>query len=393
MHTALSYRTVHEKIKEFYQFFPEHIEQGVRRTAERLIEEALKEEIDILVAAGRYERCERRRTHRNGYYIRQLVSQYGLLKVRIPRVRHGKVTFQTLARYRRYSGEVAELTRGLFFAGVSTRKLGPVLEYLLGDRVSPQTVSRITQQLDREVKVFHTRPLGDDYRYLFLDGIVQSEQVIGGTLKGPILVAYGITHDGRREVISYRKVARESEAAWGAFLEDLFRRGLTGDRLELIVADGCAGLWGALERVYPRVPKQLCWAHKMRNVQEKLPKKAWDTCLAQAKKIYQAPSRRKAAERYFAWSKKWKRHYPRAVRCLQKDIDRLLVHFAFPAKHRKTVRTTNPIERLFREVRRRTRPIGSFTNTRSIDRITYGIFWIINRMWEDTCLANFTHNS
>ena len=358
-----------------------------------MIEEALKEEIDLLVAAGRYERNERRRTHRNGYYIRRLVSQYGLLKVRIPRIRKGKVTFQTLARYRRYSGEVAELTRGLFFAGVSTRKLGPVLEYLLGDRVSPQTVSRITQQLDREVRVFHSRPLRDEYRYLFLDGIVQSEQVVGGTLKGPILVAYGITHDGRREVISYRKVARESEAAWGAFLEDLFSRGLTGDRLDLIVADGCAGLWSALERVYPMVPRQLCWAHKMRNIQEKLPKKAWDTCLAQAKRIYRAPSKRKAAERYFAWARKWKRYYPRAVRCVSKDIDRLLVHFTFPVRHRRTIRTTNPIERLFREVRRRTRPIGSFTNTKSIDRITYGIFWIINRMWEDKRLANFTHNS
>lgn len=393
MQTVFAHRSLHEKIKEFYGFFSEHIEDRARQTTEQLLEEALKAEIDILVDAERYERCESRKTHRNGYYVRHLISHHGLLRIRVPRVRQGKVTFQTLARYRRYSGEVAELIRGLFFAGVSTRKMGVVLEHLLGTRISAQLVSRITQQFDREVKIFHSRPLGNDYRYLFLDGIVQSEQVIGSTMRGPLLVAYGITYDGRREVIGYMKAQAESEAAWGAFLEDLYRRGLTGDRLKLIVADGASGLWNALERVYPWVARQLCWAHKIRNVAEKLPKKAWDTTLAEAKEIYQQPTRKMATERYFKWVRKWKRKYPNAVRCLVKDIDRLLVHYSFPLKHRITIRTTNPIERLFREVRRRTRPIGSFTNKRSLDRIAYGIFWIINRMWEDTCLTQFTQNS
>lgn len=393
METVLSYRTVHEKIKEFYSFFAEHIEDAARQATEKMIEEALKAEVDILVDAERYERSEKRKTYRNGYYVRQLVSHRGLLQIRVPRVRQGKVTFQTLVRYRRYCGEVAELIRGLFFAGVSTRKMGVVLEYLLGTRVSAQTVSRITQQLDREVKIFHTRPLADEYRYIFLDGIVQSQQTVGSTMRGPLLVAYGIRYDGRREVIAYMKVKQESEAAWEGFLDDLYKRGLTGKRVKLIVADGAAGLWSALERVYPGVPRQLCWAHKIRNVQDKLPKKAWHTCLGEAKEIYQAPTRKKATERYFNWSRKWKRKYPKAVKCLCKDIDRLLVCFSYPLRHRKSIRTTNPIERLFREVRRRTRPIGSFTNARSLDRITYGIFWIINRMWEDKRLEHFTQNS
>jgi transposase-like protein len=112
-----------------------------------------------------------------------------------------------------------------------------------------------------------------------------------------------------------------------------------------------------------------------------------------AKQIYRQPTRKKAAERYFRWARKWTGKYPRAVRCLARDIDRLLVHYSFPLRHRITIRTSNPIERLFVEVRRRTRPIGSFTNTKSLDRIAFGIFWIINRMWEDTCLTDFTHNS
>jgi len=393
MQTRFAHRNLHEAIKEFYGFFSEHIEDMARQKTEELVEEALRAEIDLLVAAERYERTEKRKNYRNGHYVRELISHHGLLKVRVPRLRAGKVTFQTLARYRRYSGEVAELVRGLFFAGVSTRKMGVVLEYLLGTGVSAQTVSRITQQLDREVKIFRSRPLGDDYRYLFLDGIVQSEQVVGSTMKGPLLVAYGIRYDGTREIIAYMKAKSESEAAWEGFLEDLYRRGLIGDKIKLIVADGSAGLWSALERVYPQVAKQLCWAHKMRNVKDKMPKKAWDTCLEEAKAIYRAPSRKKATERYFAWTKKYRKKYPRAVKCLSKDIDRLLVHFSMPVAHRITVRTTNPIERLFREVRRRTRPIGSFTNTKSINRIAYGIFWIINRMWEDKPRTQFTHNS
>ena len=393
MLTLHSYRSVHEKIKEFYRFFPEHIEAGMRRSAKELIEEALRAEVGLVVDAEPYERTPRRKGSRNGYYMRQLITQYGLLSLRIPRVRGGKISFQTILRYRRYSGEIEELIRGLFFGGVSTRKVGVVLEYLLDTRVSPQTVSRITQKLDREVGIFHTRALGDDYQYLFLDGIVQSERATDGAVRGPLLVAYGITHDGRREVIDYMKANSESEAAWEGFLEDLYRRGLTGEKIKLIIADGASGLWGALERVYPRVPVQLCWAHKIRNIQEKLPQKAWDTCLSEAKQIYRQDTRREATERYSEWLKKYRRKYPKAVSCLEKDIDRLLVCYSYPALQRVTIRTTNPIERLFREVRRRTKPIGSFTNTKSLDRITYGIFWIINRHWEDKHLRHFTQCS
>ena len=365
----------------------------MRRSAKHLIEEALRAEVGLVVDAEPYERTPRRKGSRNGYYMRQLITQYGLLSLRIPRIRGRKISFQTILRYRRYSGEIEELIRGLFFGGVSTRKVGVVLEYLLDTRVSPQTVSRITQKLDREVGIFHTRALGDDYQYLFLDGIVQSERATDGAMRGPLLVAYGITHDGRREVIDYMKANSESEAAWEGFLEDLYRRGLTGKKIKLIIADGAGGLWGALERVYPRVPTQLCWAHKIRNIQEKLPQKAWDTCLSEAKQIYRQDTRREATECYSEWLKKYRRKYPKAVSCLEKDIDRLLVCYSYPALQRVTIRTTNPIERLFREVRRRTKPIGSFTNTKSLDRITYGIFWIINRYWEDKHLRHFTHNS
>ncbi len=347
MHTQLTESSVHEKLKEFYKLFPDKVEEALEETAARLLEALLREEIDILVGAERYERNERRKGHRNGYYVRRLISHHGLLQVRVPRVRQGGVEFVSLARYRRYSGEVAELIRGLFFAGVSTRKMGLVLEHLLGTRVSPQMVSRIAQQMDDEVRLFHGRVLADEYRYLFLDGIVQSAHGLGGRLKGPVLVAYGITRDGRRDIIDHMRTGSESEGAWEGFLNNLYRRGLTGDALDLIVADGCPGLWNALERVYPRAPRQLCWAHKIRNIQDKLPKKAWATCAEEAKEIYRQQSKDDAAECYFAWVKKWRSVYPDAVKCLRKDID----------------------------------------------RITYGIFWIINKHWEVTRLATFTHKS
>ena len=393
MHTQLTEASVHEKLQEFYKFFPEKLEEAVEETTAHLLEMLLKEEIDLQVDAGRYERNESRKAHRNGHYVRDLISHHGLLRIRVPRLREHGVEFASLARYRRYSGEVAELIRGLFFAGVSTRKMGLVMEHLLGTRVSAQMVSRIAQQMDTEVRLYHARKLADDYRYLFLDGIVQSEHGLGGGLRGPVLVAYGITRDGRREVIDHMRAGSESENAWEGFLNNLYRRGLTGDRLDLIVADGCRGLWNALERVYPGVPRQLCWAHKIRNIQEKLPKKAWATCAEEAKEIYRQETKDDAADSYFAWERRWRSVYPDAVKCLRRDIDKLLLFHLCPKQHRTTVRTTNPIERLFREVRRRTRPMGSFTNSKSVDRITYGIFWIINKHWEATRLATFTQKS
>ena len=262
----------------------------------------------------------------------------------------------------------------MFLTGVSTRKVTEVLEPLLGASMSAQTVSRITRSLDAEVRRYQSRPLEDKYLYLLLDGIVLKVKTATGVVRRLVLCAYGITPGGHREMISFRQSNSESEAQWEAFLRDLYDRGLRGGPLALVSTDGCSGLHQALATVYPYVPRQRCWAHKMRNVAARLPRKIQAVCLAEAKTIYQARTRREAITRFRQWAADWRQTAPNAVKCIEDDLEELLPFLDCPQQHWKKVRTTNAIERSFREVRRRTRPMSCFQNSASVDRIVYGVF-------------------
>jgi putative transposase len=281
----------------------------------------------------------------------------------------------------------------MFLAGVSTRRVGEVLEPILGVTPSPQTVSRVTRKLDAEVRRFHNRILSDYYCYLILDGITLRVKGAAGVKKRLVLCAYGIMLGGKREMISFRQADAESEAQWEAFLRDLYDRGLHGKRLRLVVTDGGSGLHRALDTVYPYVSRQRCWVHKLRNAATKLPRKVQEACLKGAKLIYQAGNRREAVVRFREWSKKWRYSQPRAVKCIEEDLEDLLNFFDCPQAHWRKVRTTNAIERAFREVRRRTRPMSCFQNSASVDRIIYGVISHLNASWEVKPLKEFTHLS
>ena len=229
--------------------------------------------------------------------------------------------------------------------------------------------------------------------YLLLDGIVLKVKGVKGVMKRFVLCAYGITEDGEREMISFRQATAESEAQWEAFLRDLHNRGLEGTRLKLVVTDGCAGLHKALESVYPYVPRQRCWVHKLRNVASRLPRKVQEACLKGAKRIYQAENRREAARFFREWAWEWRPTQPRAVACLEEDLDELLSFMDTPKAHWRKVRTTNAIERSFREVRRRTRPMSCFQNLPSVDRIIFGVINRLNIAWKAKPIREFTHYS
>jgi putative transposase len=190
-------------------------------------------------------------------------------------------------------------------------------------------------------------------------------------------------------LIGYRRAAGESEVAWTAFLQDFFQRGFAGHRLRLITTAGSPGLPAALALVFPHVPQQRCWAHKLRNLADKVPQKE-GSCVREAAAIYQADRHRAALRVYRAWAAKWRERRPRAVASLERDLDERLNFFAVPPAHWRKVRTTNVIERCFREVRRRTRPMSSFTNPASCDRIIFGVISHLNRSWERTPLKQFT---
>jgi putative transposase len=376
------------------EFFEEELGERVRSEVKRLLEEALEAERTDWLGAGRYVRDEAgRRDYRNGYYRRDLGTCLGLLRrLRVPRTRRG-CRSQLLRRYQRRQESVNGLVCEAFLRGVSTRQVGEVLEPVLGESYSAQTVSRIARRLDQAVEAFHQRRLGDEYVYIFLDGVVLKVRDRSGQVRRRwVLVAYGITAAGRREVIAYQLARGENETSWTAFLQGMFLRGLEGRGLRLVVVDGSKGLRAALALVWPQVPLQRCWAHKLRNIADKVPNKE-GSCVREAAALYQAPSRHAARRIFQRWARKWRPTRPRAVACVERDLEELLTFYAFPAAHWRKIRTTNIIERAFREVRRRTRPMSSFTNPASCDRIVFGVISHLNRSWERKPLKEFTQNA
>ena len=327
---------------------------------------------------------------RNGYYRRSLITHVGLLHdLRVPRLRTGHFQTKVFRRYRRCERLVEDLIRNVFLAGVSTRRVGAAVCALLDTRVSSSTVSRITRSLDQHVRQFHTRPLLDEYQYLILDGIRLKIRYNGRYCTRTVLVAYGITLFGQRVLLDFRHAKGESQTAWEALLNSLYQRGLLGANLRLLVMDGAAGLRAAAELVYPAAKIQRCWVHKLRNVANLCPK-THHACVRQARTIYLAAHRAQAHAAFQRWKHVWARRCPKAVACLEQDLEELLSFFDCPVAHRIKVRTTNAIERSFREVRRRTNVFSCFSNTASTERIIYAILTHLNQGWKDAPLSGFT---
>ena len=375
-------------------FFEEELEEQVRSGVKQMLEQALEAERTTRMAVGRYVRdAETRRDYRNGYYRRDLGTRLGLLVgLRVPRTRQGYRS-ELLPRYQRRQEPVHGLVREAFLRGISTRRVGTVLEPVLGEAYSAQTISRIVRGLDGAVERFHRGRLRDDCVYLFLDGVVlKVRDVRGKVRRRVVLVAYGISGKGRRELLAYRLSEGESEAAWTAFLQGLYQRGLVGRRLRLVITDGSTGLAAAVGLVYPQAGVQRCWAHKLRNIADKVRRKE-GSCVAQAAAIYRAANRRRAVRAFRRWAKRWQKARPKAVACVERDLEQLLNFFFMPQQHWKKVRTTNVIERAFREVRRRTRPMSSFTNPASCERIVFGVINHLNSSWEKKPLKEFTQNA
>jgi putative transposase len=356
-------------------------------------EEESRRERDRYVATESYERAgEKRRSYRNGFYLRDFVTRLGTLRLRVARARDRSFRPPGLERFQRRAEDVLMLIREAFLRGISTRQVGRVVATLTGEVVSAQTVSKLSRSLDRLVKAFQQAPLKDEWAYLFLDGVSLRMRRPGGRKRVHMLVAYGVGADGRRRLLAFRRSSGESQAAWEGFLNDLYGRGLTGRNLLLIVTDGCAGLAAALETVYPHVKHQRCWVHKMRNILEHVRKRDYEAVKPEAQAIYRAENRREAERAFRRFRTRWQQAYPAMVKRLEKDLPELLTFFDFPRHLWRRLRTTNVIERCFVEVRRRTRPMVCFVNVESVDRIIYAIFNGYNERheWRNRTLRLFT---
>jgi transposase-like protein len=371
----------------------------LRKLTKSLIEDTLDEEMIQYMQTQPYQRTAKsnRLDYRNGHYYRNLDTTLGPVeRIAVPRSRQGLFRPSVFKRYQRRQEAVNTAVCNVFLRGISTRDVAEALKPLLNTTLSASAVSRITKKLNPLVKEFHERKLLDEYQFLFLDGITIS---VKGSLKAKkilVLVGYGITIFGKKELIAFRIANAESTTACEGFLNDLFRRGLEGKNLKMVVTDGSKGFINAIELVYPHALHQRCWVHKLRNVTKHLKKSELKPFKADARKIYNASTHREAVAAFKNLSMHWHRAAPEAVKCLERDIDELLAFLTIPIKEqcrvfiRRQIRTTNIIERSFREVRRRTRPMGCFTNYDSVSRIIYAIFNRLNSKWQEKPLRQFT---
>ena len=342
-----------------------------RQALEEIIEDQMAAAVDgYLDQLNADDAADRR----NGYYRRHLLTELGDIELNVPRTRRYSPV-EVIRAYARRTREIDRVILAGFVLGLSTRKVGETLLVLLGRSVSASTVSQVAKTLDAAVAAFHRRPLQNRYKALMLDGVVLARKTGAGALRRPVLVALGLRADGKKEVIDFCLAGSESAAEWDKFLADLYRRGLTGEGLDMICVDGGSGLLAALPSVLPNIPVQRCWAHKIRNVLAKVRKVDQPKVKRALHKIMNAaniPAARSAARRF---AERFHEQYQAAVACLRNDLDELLTCFRYKTEaERRAVRTTNAVERRFREVRRRTRPMGTFQDKTSMDRILFAVF-------------------
>jgi len=364
-----------------------------RETLKKLLEADSQQQMAEYLGLQWHERATGeagRIDYRNGFYQRRYVTPWGVLGLRVSRTRLRSFLPRGMKALERRSPEVSQMIRQAFLRGISTRGVGRVVSLLTGEAVSAQTVSRLTRVLDREVEKFHHAPLGDEWCYLILDGVWLKVRRAFGPQKVLLLVAYGVRPDGRRQLLAFVRAKSESQAGWEGLLNDLYRRGLRGQRLQLVITDGCPGLAAAIPAVYPRARHQRCWVHKMRNLCEAVRRADHDAVKQDAQAIYRAANLAAARRAFERFRFRWQAQYSKLVRHLEQDLPALLTFFEFPRHLWRKLRTTNAIERCFVEVRRRTRPMVVFINVESVDRIIYAIFSRFNEDWKTHTLELFT---
>lgn len=357
----------------------------IRSLLKMLMEDTLIEELEL--ARDKHIQV----IYRNGYYPRSLVTQFGLIQeLKVPRLRHGSFESRVFMHYGRYQNKVEDLIENTFLAGVSTRRVGEVLNQLLETKVSSTKVSRICLRLNAQVALYHTRPLIDEYQYLILDAINLKIRHNGKYHNRKVLAAYGITLFGRREIIDFKQAKGESREAWESFLQNLFNRGLEGKHLKLIAMDGSPGLKAACDLVFPNARIQRCWFHKLQNIVGYCRAKYREDCVAEARKIYLAKNKSAALKEFKRWKAAWQKLCPNAVHCLEKDLEDMTAFLDCPKNHQIRIRTTNVIERTFREARRRIRVFSCFSNIQSSERILFAVFDHLNNRWKAKPLHHFT---
>jgi len=334
--------------------------------------EALEEEVQAYIQAERYERNAQRQDHRNGTYVRNLGTAMGELEeLPVPRTRKGFRT-QLFERYKRRQAELDDSICEMFVYGVSTEKVGEVLETLSGSHPSPSTVSRVFHTLEEEFEEWKKHPLQSHYLYVIADGTYFSVIYDGQGTKMPILAVIGIDLEGKREVLGFSTGDRENQQAWEALLTDLKDRGL--EQVDLWITDGGKAMINAIESKFLKAKRQRCVRHKMENVLGYVPKEQYDLVYPELRAIFYQDNLEQAQQTAAAFLLKYESVYSTACDCLRRDLDDCLTFYQFPQSHWRSIRTSNAIERLFQEIKKRSHKMAAaFRNENSCSLLFYAV--------------------
>jgi putative transposase len=341
-----------------------HLDKVVKSTVEQTLNALLDAEAERLCHAGRYERTDARKDTRAGHYTRKLNTKAGEVNLKVPKLRTLPFETAIIERYRRRQSSVEEALIEMYLAGVSVRRVEDITQALWGTRVSPGTVSNLNKKVYGRIEKWLNEPIQGGYPYVFLDGIWLKRSWAGEVKNVSVLVAIGVDEHGYRQVLGAKEGAKEDKESWMSFLRHLKNRGLCGVRL--FVSDKCLGLVDSLADFYPEARWQRCVVHFYRNVFTVVPGSRVKEVAAMLKAIHAQEDREAAEEKIMAVTRKLKAlKLTNAARMVEQGAAETLSYYEFPSQHWRSLRTNNPLERLMREIRRRTRVVGAFPDGQS----------------------------
>ncbi len=368
------------KIRNILEAVVDHGIKDLVPTIELLLNEAMKIERESALNAAPYERAEGREGYANGFKERDYQTRFGNLKIRIPQTRGLSFYPKCLEKGCRSERALKLAVAEMYVQGVSTRKVSEITEKLCGSEISSTQVSRCAKLLDEELQKFRERELIGKYAYVYIDAEYEKIRHNQTVISMATLIAVGVNEDGRREILSISSKISEAEVHYREFFRDMQKRGLSG--IKLFISDAHEGLKAALKAVFPSTPWQRCQFHMSQNAQSYAPKKSMKEEIAESmRKIFHSVDYESAQEQKRKVIESYQTRAPEFIRWLEKNVEEGLTCFKFPSKHQKKIRTVNTVERLNREIRRRTRVATLFPNVASCERLITAVLQTVHEEW------------
>jgi putative transposase len=372
----------------------EMIRANVKETVGQYLSELMDVELTQFIGRERYERVQGQTNHRNGSYPRGFTLKgIGEVAVKVPRDRDGEFKTQVIPRSKQYEDQLRQDLCLMFLGGMSTRTLSLMSERLIGRSISASEVSKASKELTQAVERWRERDLSrESIKYIFVDGVFFPMRIDGTIERVAVLVAIGVTESGHRMVLGLQAGDKESASNWREFFKDLKRRGLNGSSVTLGVMDGLPGLERIFKEEFPKAKVQRCQVHVSRNVLAKVPRKLKKVIGDEIRSIFYASSRQKAMELFDQFKARWERELPSAVKCLENSLEACITYLRFPEEEWICLRTSNVIERVNKEFKRRTKPMEILAGERSCYTLLALVCLKMELQWRSKPIGKVANN-